>query len=109
MAQTTRIPRSEREKTCLSWPHYAGNATSDTATGFLRPSLPGRWAITLSYLLGSQHSIVLQGLLIRKPELALSDLIGIALEPFCFEHREAANETKIFVETSVDQQEQAPV
>lgn len=45
-----------------------------------------------------EHKAVLQGLLMRNPDMTLSDLLEIALEPFCEENRGAAGETKVIVE-----------
>ena len=50
---------------------------------------------------------VLQGLLMRNPETSLSTLIRIAIETFCYERRDAAEENEITIETNVSQK--APV
>ena len=61
--------------------------------------------VTAAVQIAPPHNAVLQGLLMRNPNLSLSDLIYFALEPFCEQHADAASETKIYVETTAPAKE----
>lgn len=62
---------------------------------------------SVTVILDPAHKAVLDGLRMRNPDKTLSDLLYIALEPFCAENREAAGETEVLFETSLPEQEPA--
>ena len=52
----------------------------------------------ISVELQEKHEVVLRGLLMRNPDMTMSDLLAEALEPFCRKHSGAANECEVLIE-----------